>query len=296
MNDHARQELLRAIDINELINQHKMSQKVVPSSSIDRHLTNVIPFTNVCTNMNCQGQSLDIVFSRAGHIAHFISMEPCSIYAGTCTCCKCVYGPSSILDSHKNQRIRTTQSVQNVDYVYFSGDLVYSRQLLAMFSNSLIHAHTTFQGFAESYISTLVNLDANQTSIYSANTFAKRLEIVWLYYELSRFIFVTSCKTSVSFPKSFQPEVRSMFIEQNLPFLFHIFTVFWSNHHMLNGIKCKEGLCSRVMSIDGHQKCQRVICRFENLTNMNHPEMGSVVQGCPYSPNRRKKNEKRNGR
>ena len=173
MNDHAGQELLRAIDINELINQHKMSQKVVLSSSIDRHLTSVMPFTNVCTNMNCQGQSWDIAFSRASHIAHFISMEPCSIYADTCRRCKYVYGPSSILDSHKNQRISTTQSVQNVDYIYFSGDLVYSRQLLAMFSNSLIHTHTIFQGFTESYISTLVDLDANQTSIYSANTFAK---------------------------------------------------------------------------------------------------------------------------
>ncbi|CAF4848562.1 unnamed protein product [Rotaria socialis] len=271
-----------------------MSHKVDPSSSIDRYSINVMPFTNVCRNMNCQGQSLDIVFSRTGHIANLNSMEPCSIYTSTCRHCKCVYGPSSILDSHNNQRIITTQSIQDIDYVYFSGDLVYSRHLLAMFSNSLIHAHTTFQGFAESYISTLVDLDANQTSIYSANTFGKRLGIVWLYYELSRFIFVTSCETSISFPKSFQPEARPIFIEQNLPFIFHIFTVFWSNHRMLNGIKCKEKLCSRVMLIDGHQKCQRIICQFENLINMNHPEMGPVVQGCPYAPNRKKKNEKGN--
>ncbi|CAM4980562.1 unnamed protein product, partial [Rotaria socialis] len=103
-----------------------------------------------------------------------------------------------------------------------------------------------------------------------------------------------SCETSISFPKSFQPEARPIFIEQNLPFIFHIFTVFWSNHRMLNGIKCKEKLCSRVMLIDGHQKCQRIICQFENLINMNHPEMGPVVQGCPYAPNRKKKNEKGN--
>jgi hypothetical protein len=109
-------------------------------------------FTNVCANINCQEQNLDIVFSRTGHIAHLISIQPCSIYTGTCKRCKCIYGPSSILDPHTNQRIITTQSIQNVDYVYFSGDLVYSRQLLTMFSNSLIHAHTTFEGFAESYI------------------------------------------------------------------------------------------------------------------------------------------------
>ena len=237
----------------------------------------------------------DIAFSRAGHIAHFISMEPCSIYAGTCRRCKCVYGPSSILDSHKNQRISTTQSVQNVDYVYFSGDLVYSRQLLAMFSNSLIHAHTTFQGFAESCISTLVDLDANQTSIYSANTFSKRLETVWLYYELSRFIWLLVVKHQSTFQNPFNRKQDQYLLNRICLFCFTSL-VFWSNHHMLNGIKCKEELCSCVMLIDGHQKCQRVICQFENLTNMNHPEMGPVVQGCPYAPNRRMKNEKRNGR
>ena len=229
------------------------------------------PFSDVCTNISCQEQSLDVVFSRVGHIAYLVSMESCSIYTGTCRRCKCVYGPSLILDPHANHRITSIQSIKNVEYIHFPGDLVYSRQLLTMFSNSLIHAHTTFEGFAESYASTLADLRIHQVSLYSADTFAKRLEIVWLYYELSRFVFVSSYETSVSFPKSFEPKPRSIFIEQNLPFLFHLFTVFWSNHHILNGIKCKGELCLRVMLIDGHQKYKRVIFQFENLTNINHP-------------------------
>ncbi|CAF1501307.1 unnamed protein product [Didymodactylos carnosus] len=176
MNDLVKKELLRTVDINELINLYKTSNKVGLSRN-DKNLINITPFTNVCTNMNCQGQNLDIVFSRTGHIAHLVSMQPCSIYTGTCRRCKYVYGPLSIRDPHTNQRIITTQSIQNVDYIYFSGDPVYSRQLLTMFSNSLIHGHTTFEGFAESYISTLIDLHAHQTPIYSANTFAKRLEI-----------------------------------------------------------------------------------------------------------------------
>jgi hypothetical protein len=57
---------------------------------------------------------------------------------------------------------------------------------------------------------------------------------------------------------------------------------------MINGIKCKEELCSRAMLIDGHQKCKRIICQFENVTNMSHPEMRPVVQGRPYAPKRSK--------
>ncbi|CAF0966051.1 unnamed protein product [Rotaria sordida] len=243
MNDLVKKELFRIVDINKLINRYKSSNKTSLFRN-DKNLINIMPFTDVYTNMNCKGQNLDIAFSRTAHIANLIFMQSCSIYIGTCRRCKCIYGPSSILDQHTNQIIITHQLIQSVDYVYFSGDLVYLRQLLTIFSNSFIHAHTTFEDFAESYISTLSDLHPYQVPMYSPNTFAKHLEIVWLYYELSRFIFITTCETSVSFPKSFQPETRSIFIEKNLPVLFHIFTVFWSNHHIINGIKCKEELCS----------------------------------------------------
>ena len=46
------------------------------------------------------------------------------------------------------------------------------------------------------------------------------------------------------------------------------------------------------MLIDGHQKTNRIICRFENVTNTSHPEMGPVSQGCPYQPHRSKRNDK----
>jgi hypothetical protein len=46
------------------------------------------------------------------------------------------------------------------------------------------------------------------------------------------------------------------------------------------------------MLIDGHQKSNRLICRYENLTNTSHPEMGPVNQGCPYQPQRKTSNEK----
>lgn len=80
--------------------------------------------------------------------------------------------------------------------------------------------------------------------ILSANAFAKRLEITWIYYELSRFVFVTSRESFVIFPRFFQPETRAMFIEQNLRFVSYLFSVFWSNHQIIDGIKCKKTSCS----------------------------------------------------
>ena len=65
---------------------------------------------------------------------------------------------------------------------------------------------------------------------------------------------------------------------------------------MISGIKCKQASCSRVMLIDGHQKCRRIICKFPNVTNTSHPEMDSVLHGCPYAPKRRKKGQSETGK
>lgn len=137
-----------------------------------------------------------------------------------------MYGPTTIIDLKSNTRILTIRSLKNNNYIYFSGYMVYSKEFLSMFSNNLVHAHTTFQGFAEGYLSTLVDLHSNHEPIDSASSLAKRMEVVWLYYELCRFIFVTSHEQSINLPKSFQPEARHIFFEQNLAFLNHAFNVF----------------------------------------------------------------------
>ena len=289
MNENIRKELLGKIDINEFITQYKMLNEN-DLSHIDKNLIKVMPFTNECTNRKCQREKLDIVFSRTGHVLYSTSIKLCSIYTGICKVCKCIYELSSILDVYASQRIVTIKSIQDINYICFFGNVVYTKELLTMFSSYLIHAHITFEGFAQSYTATLEDLQINYISIFSTNVLAKRLEIVWIYYELSRFIFVTSRETYVIFPRFFQPTTRSVFIEQNLRFLSHLFSVFWSHHQMINRIKCKQASCSRVMLIDGHQKCRRIICKFLNVTNMNHPEMGPVLHGCPYAPKRRKRN------
>jgi hypothetical protein len=192
----------------------------------DRNPIHITPFTTLCIRPEFYHCELEIKFSRNGYVAYLSTAELCSIYLGTCRRCKNTYGPTSVLDPQANRRHVTVQSLQYSDHVYFSGDIVYSRELLTMFSNSLIHAHTTFEGFASSYTSTLADLHRQHQPSHSANAFAKRLEVVWLYYEMSRLIFVASCETSIALPKSSRPESRLVFFERNLPFLFHVFTVF----------------------------------------------------------------------
>lgn len=295
IDNDVRNELLRPITIEKLVTQYEATN----STSLNhnkRNILNIMPFTSSCPEADCQDKVLCFNVSANGYVAFSSSMKSCSVYHGVCSNCQRIYGPTSIVDRRENRRIVTVESISHNDYVYFSGDLVFSRELLIMFSNNLIHAHTTFEGFAESYVATIVELNKNQQPIYSANAFAKRLQTVWIYYETSRLIFMTSCETSFLFPRSFRPETKSIFIEQNLSFFLHIFTVFWSRHNQLAGIKCKNATCSRIMLIDGHQKSRRLVCSFENLTDTNHSEMGPVLQGCPYAPTRRKRAHDQRGR
>ena len=229
MNEIIKKEFLTKIDINELFSQYEMLH-TNDLLNIDKNLIKVRPFTNECTNTKCQREKLNITFSRTGYVLYPTSIKSCSIYTSTCKICKCIYEPSSILDTYTNRRTVTIDSIENLNYICFSGDIVYTKELLTMFSNYLVHGHITFQGFAQSYTATLQGLQIDYSSISSANAFAKRLEITWIYYELSRFIFVTSKESFVIFPRFLQPETRAMFIEQNLRFVSHLFSVFWSNH------------------------------------------------------------------
>ncbi|CAF1501838.1 unnamed protein product, partial [Rotaria sp. Silwood1] len=291
IDEEIKRELFHEIDLNELITEYNLLNKLNRFHN-DKTLINIMPFTDYCENVKCKRTKLGIKFSTTAHIIFLASVKPCSIFNGICPNCKCIYGPTTIVDPQSNQRIITISSIQNNNYIYFSGDLVYSKEFLSMFSNNLIHAHTTFQGFTESYLNMLIDVHGHHKPIVSSNTLAKRMEVAWIYFELSRFIFLTSREKSIVLPKSLQPESRYIFIEQNLPFFHHLFNTFWSRHRVFPHIKCKQSSCSAVMLIDGHQKSNRKICRHENLTNTNHLELGPVNQGCPYPPHRSKSNEK----
>ena len=202
INEEAKKELIREIDLNELIAQYKLLNQENPSHT-NKHFINIMPFTNSCGNPRCHQQNLNIEFSRIAHIIYLTSIKPCSIFNGTYPRCKFIYNSTMILDPQSNQRVVTARSLHNNNYIYFSGDFVYSKEFITTFSNNLVHAYTTFEGFTEGYLHTLIDLHGNHKPILSANALAKRTEIVWLYYELSRFIFITSHEKSITLPKSF---------------------------------------------------------------------------------------------
>ena len=144
-------------------------------------------------------------------------------------------------------------------------------------------------------MSTLADIQLDQLALYSANAFAKRLQHVWIYYEMSRLVFVASLETVLAFPRSFQPKTRMFFFARNLPFLYHALTVFWSHHNRFENRKCKDN-CSHIMLIDVHQQSRRIVCSFENVTSTSHPEMGPILQGCPpYPPKRTIKPKEQKG-
>jgi hypothetical protein len=184
INEEMKTELFRQIDLSELITQYTSSNQATVFHNA-KTVINIMPFTDYCENLKCKKQKLNIEFSRNAHVVYLSEIKPCSIYNGNCPCCKFIYGPTTVIDSKSNERIITIRSIQN-NNIYFSGDLVYTREFLSMFSNNLVHSHTTFQGFTESYCNTLIDIHDNHEPIHSPNTLAKRMEVVWLYFELSR--------------------------------------------------------------------------------------------------------------
>ncbi|CAF1005483.1 unnamed protein product [Didymodactylos carnosus] len=103
-------------------------------------------------------------------------------------------------------------------------------------------------------------------NVITTDNLASSLQFVWSYYELINFLMMTSKSIDISYPCAMvegrtkikgKQSSRAVFIERNLNWIYHMFTVFWSNHEDVFG-SCKCGSCSRVVILDGHQKPRRV--------------------------------------
>jgi hypothetical protein len=161
----------------------------------------------------------------------------------------------------QKQTLITTES-QKFDYIHFSGFTVFSKEILISFSSQLIDNYATFEGFTFATIKTLNRLRPGSGNDITADNLARNLQSVWLYYELTNFVLMTSKATEICFPYALsegrtkikgQQSSRAIFIERNLNWIYHVFTTFWSNHDSIFG-SCECGNCSKVIIIDGHQK------------------------------------------
>jgi hypothetical protein len=70
--------------------------------------------------------------------------------------------------------------------------------------------------------------------------------------------------------------------------LYEKFVNFWTRHQRFTRT-CDPVTCSKVFIVDGHQKANRLICQYKNVSDNSIPELGSVQMGCFYSPLRRGK-------
>ena len=204
---------------------------------------------------------LNTIFQGDANVIYCAKVQPCLLYKADCQKCRRSYRVSSIYSIDQKQTSMTYES-QKANFIHFSGSIVFSKEILVSFSTQLIDNYVTFEGFAFATIKTINRLRSGNVNVITADTLARNLQSVWLYYELTNFIFMTSKATDISFPFAMcegrtrikgEQSSRAIFIERNINWIYHAFTTFWSNHGILFG-NCTSGSCSRVIIIDGHQK------------------------------------------
>jgi hypothetical protein len=218
----------------------------------------LLPHRTVCSLCNAQ---LKIIFQGSADVIYCAKFQPCLLYKADCHQCRRSYRVSSIYSMDQKQTIVTFES-QESDFIHFSGSFVFSKEILVSFSSQLIDNYATFEGFAFATLKTFNRLRSGGGNAIAGDTLARNIQSVWLYYELTNFVFMTSKLTEISFPSAMsegrtkvkgKQSPRAIFIERNINWIYHVFTTFWSHHESLFG-SCKCGSCSRVIIIDGHQK------------------------------------------
>ncbi|CAF2103032.1 unnamed protein product [Rotaria magnacalcarata] len=278
--------------IQDHLNEYKSLQL---QSAFAKTFSPIILFPHRTTCSLCDKQ-LKIIFQACAYIIYCTKIEPCLLYKADCHQCRRSYRISSIYATDRKETIVTSES-QKVECIHYSGSLVFSKEFLVSFSCQLIDNYVTFDAFAASTVKTINKLHSNNADVITSDNLARSLEAVWLYYELTNFVFMTSKSTEISYPCAMSEgrtkikgnqSLRAIFIERNLNWIYHVFTVFWSRHQDIFG-SCKCGNCSQVIILDGHQKPRRLVCKYDNVTSLiNADELGPLNRGCPYPPRRRK--------
>ena len=117
----------------------------------------------------------------------------------------------------------------------------------------------------------------------------KKFQMTWLFFNIVKFIFMTTHETCVIIPMSVRDvEEYNEYFLQVKDKLYEHFVKFWTEHERFTR-KCNPDTCSKVFIVDGHQKANRSVCQYKNVFNCTIPEMGSVQTGCLFSPLRESK-------
>lgn len=259
-NDNVKEELNFECGIDKI--QHYLNE-YKRTHSHSAFANNFVPLLLLPHRTSCNlcHMPLNTIFQGVANVIYCTKVQPCLLYKADCQKCRRSYRVSSIYSTDQKQTIMTHES-QKSNFIHFSGSIVFAKEILVSFSSQLIDNYATFEGFAFATIKTINRLHSGNVNGISADTLARNLQSVWLYYELTNFVFMTSKATDISFPFAMcegrtrikgEQSSRAIFIERNINWIYHAFTTFWSNHGIVFGNYVCDN-CSRVMIIDGHQK------------------------------------------
>lgn len=184
-----------------------------------------------------------------------------------CLSCNTIYYLNFFCNS-KGERTFYNECLDSKFYS-FSNELIFENSLIKSVSSDLIFKHSSFKAFTNSYNYFHSNCQEQMSKHIQLEE--KRLSEVWFYFNY--------LKVKKNFEK--QQEVCAFYVKdldkniktQNSK-LFSIFTKKWSG--IYHSSACKDENCSKVISIDGNYKINRLKC-MSSLVKLNSEEFGKLL-------------------
>ena len=251
------------------------------------HATSLLPFTNVC--IDCD-RPLSHYASKAIRIICKQTVKDGLSIIAICTRCSLRYGHSSVESMNQHTRRITVSSINSPVQVFFLADTIaFTHSVLHDFTLSLLYSHAAFNGFACTIIQHIARTQPSQKDFITLESLTKRFQTHWMLWQLIHFELMLGNSCIVCLPSSLDRTAVDDHFEKSSGWWYHLFTVFWSRHGCVPGIRCNSTVCSRVIITDGHQKTRRLVCQFREMVDNTIVEMGPMQTGCPLAPLRRTK-------
>ncbi|CAF1481011.1 unnamed protein product, partial [Didymodactylos carnosus] len=252
-----------------------------------------MPFTRVCVEC-VERPQLKLYELNNFTLFDESSVDTCSVWYGYCIGCKCSYYCNSLSYSGSKCNFVTRESFKFSEFIYFHGtSTVYHQRVMISFASALLSMCSSVSGFVKWYND---KLDTYQKYSFSGSTSGSRsvikqsrkmdekhFQINFLMYEIIKFIFMFIEVDRIEIPMSFRnaDDVNTFFYQWK-DRCYAAFVRFWMEHKKIFGPVCSD-TCSICLVVDGHQKPDRPICKFNNCFDNTINELGPVLVGCPYS-------------
>ncbi|CAF0889865.1 unnamed protein product [Didymodactylos carnosus] len=284
-------ELFSYSNVDEMIKTYHLAPHIVTAQV---HMINLEPYTNKC--IKC-GHELKIeLHAKAKLLYKLESVEKCTISTASCTNCLIRIYPNHYTYGKRGEDCFVTrESIKNKQYVYFSGGYVYDQKLIQNFEKHLLVNHMSFSGFAQaqneiySVIEKCQQIKFGKKSAIHIDKLSERsFQSIWLFNSLAKFEFMTTSNEEMNIPSSlWDKEQRNQYLEENKDKFYEQFVSTWTRHSHFTRTCGAD--CSKIFILDGHQKANRLVCKYRNIYDHTIPEFEptGIQIGCPYTPVRK---------